>query len=92
MSATATDTDTLAAIKAWLLVRTPDVGDIDLDFDIVENRVIDSLSFMEFVFFLEKVSGRDVELKAQSVNSFRTLRSIRDNVLKGREYDERPSL
>ena len=91
MSATSTGPSSLAAIKGWLLVRKPEVGDIDLDFDIVENRVIDSLSFMEFLFFLEKVCGRDLQVDAQSVNSFRTLRSIRDNVLKEPEYEQHPS-
>ncbi|MFP5261324.1 MAG: acyl carrier protein [Blastocatellia bacterium] len=75
--------DALSQIKAWLLARTQAFTDIDMDLDIIENRIVDSLSLMEFLFFLEKVSGRDLASYAQSANSFRTLRLIRDNILEG---------
>ena len=55
-----TDDPRLASIKDWLLSRKPELGDFDLDFDLIENRVIDSLSFLEFVFFLEELTGREL--------------------------------
>lgn len=70
-------------IKAWLLAKKPEIQDIDPDFDIIENRVIDSLSFTEFILFLEEVSGREVQIYTESVNAFRTLRSIQDNIING---------
>jgi acyl carrier protein len=75
--------DALSQIKAWLLARTQTFTEIDMDLDIIENRIVDSLSLMEFLFFLEKVSGRDLASYAQSANSFRTLRLIQDNILEG---------
>lgn len=70
-------------IKAWLLAKKPEIQDIDPDFDIIENRVIDSLSFTEFILFLEEVSRREIQLYTDSVNTFRTLRSIQDNIING---------
>jgi acyl carrier protein len=81
----ATKADAISQIKAWLLARTHSFTEIDMDLDIIENRIVDSLSLMEFLFFLEKVSGRDLASYAQSANSFRTLRLIQDNILGGAE-------
>jgi acyl carrier protein len=69
------------AVKRWLLAKKPALGDIDLDLDLIESRVIDSLGFLDFVFFLEQLTGRELQTDAESVRLFRTLRSLRDNVL-----------
>jgi acyl carrier protein len=79
----ATETDALMRVKAWLLARDHNFKEIDMDLDIIENRIVDSLGLMEFLFFLEEVSGRDLTSYGQSANSFRTLRSINDNILNG---------
>ncbi len=71
----------LEQVKDWLKARRPELTDIDVDLDLIENRIIDSLGFTEFLFFLEEVSGREITTDAQTVNLFRTLRSIRDNIL-----------
>jgi hypothetical protein len=42
---------TIARVTDWLLAKKPDLQVIDLDMDLIENRIIDSLSFMDFVFF-----------------------------------------
>lgn len=68
-------------VTAWLLAKRPDLGQIDPDLDLIENRVIDSLGFIDFVFFLEELTGRELEANAQSVNSFRTLRAIQSDIL-----------
>ena len=73
-------TGRLDRVKDWLKAKRPNLGDIDLDLDLIETRIIDSLSFTEFLFFLEEISGREIDAP-QSVNPFRTLRSIRDNIL-----------
>ncbi len=71
----------LETLKAWLLKKKPAVGDIDLDLDLIENRIIDSLGFIDFVFFLEQLTGRELQTDAKAVTSFRTLRNIRDMIL-----------
>ena len=78
---TSTQQQQMDQIKSWLLAKNPEMQDIDQDFDIIENRVIDSLGFTEFILFLEEVSGREIQLFTESVNAFRTLRSIQDNII-----------
>ena len=71
----------LQSLKAWLLKKKPALQDIDMDFDLIENRVIDSLGFLDFVFFLEQLTGRELEADAKAVTAFRTLRNIQDMIL-----------
>lgn len=68
-------------VRGWLLERRPDLEEIDFDLDLIENRVIDSLGFLDFVFFLEELTGRELQAQLQSVSSFRTLRAIEGEIL-----------
>jgi hypothetical protein len=79
-------TDNLEAVKTWLLVRKPGLWDIDLDVDLIENRIIDSLDLTEFLYFLSGITRRDLfEVIKRDAHwpeqNIRTLRLIRDNVL-----------
>jgi acyl carrier protein len=69
-------------VRGWLLERRPDLEEIDFDMDLIENRVIDSLGFLDFVFFLEELTGRELQAQLQSVASFRTLRAIQGDILR----------
>ena len=80
-----TEDPRLASVRDWLLSRKPELADLDLDFDfdLIENRIIDSLSFLEFVFFLEELTGRELQATAETVNAFRSLHSIQKEILDG---------
>ena len=67
-------------VKHWLQTHKPDIPELDLDVDLFENRVVDSLMFFEFLFFLEELTGRELD-QTGAIHHFRTLRSIRDNIL-----------
>ena len=71
----------LASVKDWLLSRKPELSDLELDFDLIENRVIDSLSFLEFVLFLEELVGRELQTSVENVNAFRSLYTIQKEIL-----------
>ncbi len=75
------DGQAIERVKEWLLARKPELEDLDLDLDLIENRVIDSLSFMDFLFFLEELTERDLQAEAGSANTFRTLRTIQERIL-----------
>lgn len=75
--------ESLGAVKRWLLTRKPEYQDLELDFDLIESRVLDSLSFLEFVFFLEEVTGREIKVTPDVVDSLRTLRSIEEKIVHG---------
>jgi len=70
-------------VKRWFLDRKPDLVDLDLDLDLIENRVLDSLAFVNFILFLESLTGREFQPSEMSAAKFRTLRSIRDGLLNG---------
>jgi acyl carrier protein len=75
--------DGIEQIRSWLLARKPAFAELPDDLDLIENRVIDSLIFLEFVFFLEELTGRELQTTAETVEAFRTLRSIEGKILHG---------
>ncbi|MFI5618685.1 4'-phosphopantetheinyl transferase superfamily protein [Streptomyces sp. NPDC051567] len=68
--------DGLQQVKNWLLARHSEREDIAPDLDLIENRLIDSLSFVEFVFLLEQHSGRSIQMETLEVDEIRTLAAI----------------
>jgi acyl carrier protein len=70
-------------LRKWLLAkeRNATLTNIDMDMDLIESRVLDSLDFLNFVHLLEEMTNRELEIDAQSANVFRTLRSIRNHIL-----------
>ncbi|MFE6848337.1 acyl carrier protein [Streptomyces sp. NPDC057686] len=75
--------DVIKPVVDWLRERNPGVEEIPEDLDLIENRLIDSLGFMEFILLLEDLIGRELQLDQIDVNQFRTLRSLTDHFLKG---------
>ncbi|MEU6119239.1 acyl carrier protein [Streptomyces sp. NPDC047117] len=71
--------DGLQQVKDWILKRHPEREDIPGDLDLIENRLIDSLSFVEFVFLLEQQCGRSIEMETLEVDAIRTLDAIEAN-------------
>ncbi|HEV2778125.1 MAG TPA: acyl carrier protein [Actinophytocola sp.] len=63
-------------IAGWIISRHPRVEHIDPDHDLIDNRLIDSMSFVECIMLIERLSGRQVDLDQLDLDSFRTLRSI----------------
>lgn len=68
--------DGLQQVKNWILERHPEREDIAPDLDLIENRLIDSLSFVEFVFLLEQECGRSIQMETLEVDEIRTLAAI----------------
>jgi|GEM_PF-1118464 acyl carrier protein len=79
------ETAQIDQVRQWLVEKKPEVAgqEIDLDLDLIENRVIDSLIFVDLLFFLEEITGRDLQEAASSANAFRTLRTIQTEILEG---------
>ncbi|MEE1792272.1 acyl carrier protein [Streptomyces sp. BE308] len=75
--------DVIKPVVDWLRERNPTVGEIPEDLDLIENRLIDSLSFMEFILLVEDLIGRELRLDQIDVDQFRTLRSLTHHFLKG---------
>ncbi len=65
----------LKPVIDWLQMKNDALEDIPRDLDLIENRLIDSLSFMEFILLLESLIGRDIPAEQVSVDQFRTFGS-----------------
>ncbi|WP_137994210.1 acyl carrier protein [Streptomyces vilmorinianum] len=75
--------DGLQQVKNWILDRHPERNDIAPDLDLIENRLIDSLSFVEFVFLLEQQSGTSIQMETLEVDEIRTLAAIETHFFAG---------
>ena len=64
-------------VVAHLLARRGDIARLDPDFDLIENRVLDSLGFVEFLVLLEELTGSQLSLDEVTSEDFRTLNAIR---------------
>jgi acyl carrier protein len=60
----------------YLLSKRPDLTEIDLDLDLIENRILDSLGFMNFLYVVEEHTGTEISLEDVTPEDFRTVRSI----------------
>jgi acyl carrier protein len=76
-------------IRTWIGARNKRLAatfKISPDFDLLENRLVDSLGFVDFILFLEDVTGLDLRGEAQaSMDSFRTLTLIEQTIARVRE-------
>ncbi|GAA0438588.1 acyl carrier protein [Streptomyces luteireticuli] len=61
----------------WIRSKNPDLQtEITGDTDLIESRLIASVSFLEFVALLEEVSGEPIDVGSLDVSDFRTLDRI----------------
>ncbi|MFC1408873.1 acyl carrier protein [Streptacidiphilus sp. N1-12] len=69
-------------IAEWIQTKNPGLDrEPDPQEDLIEGRLIDSLDFLEFIYLLEEVSGRTIDLQEVSVDDFRTLERIEQRFL-----------
>jgi acyl carrier protein len=45
--------------------------------DIIQNRLIDSLQFVEFILFIEEVSGIAINMESLDIENFRSIDNIK---------------
>jgi phosphopantetheine--protein transferase-like protein len=69
-------TTAFSDVKKWVLSKHPERTDIPSDLDLIETRLVDSLSFIEFIFVIEQASGRDIDTESLDLNQLRTLEAI----------------
>ncbi|MCX4763965.1 acyl carrier protein [Streptomyces sp. NBC_01275] len=75
--------DDLSFIRDYLLSRRPEFTTIDPDLDLIDNRILDSLGFISFLYVLEERTGQEIPLDSVSPEDFRTLNRIRARFLDG---------
>ncbi|MFF3889172.1 acyl carrier protein [Streptomyces sp. NPDC001914] len=69
-------------IITWIRSKNPELdGEISGDTDLIESRLIASISFLEFISLLEDLSGKSIDVGSLSVDDFRTIDRIKENFL-----------
>lgn len=69
-------------VITWLRSKHPDLEmEIARDTDLIESRLIASVSFLEFVGLLEELSGEPIDVSSLRVDDFRTLDRIDEKFL-----------
>ena len=64
-------------VLGYLRAKRPDLPTIDPELDLIENRILDSLGFIDFLYLLEESTGRQITLDSVSAEDFRTLNRIK---------------
>jgi len=77
----AEDQDVVNKLRNWIIAQNNSAKGMDLDTDIIENRLIDSLNFINFLLLVEELRGEDIPEEQVILDRFRTLRAIRENFL-----------
>ncbi|GLW21375.1 acyl carrier protein [Microbispora triticiradicis] len=68
-------------IKEWILAKHKNRTDVGVDEDLVDSRLVDSLSFVEFVFLIQEVSGVEIDMDTLNISDIRTLAAIEKHFL-----------
>ncbi len=63
-------------LRNWILQNRPNVRSVGDEDELIESRVLDSFSLLEFVFFVEEVFGREIVLDESVARNFRSLAAI----------------
>jgi acyl carrier protein len=68
-------------IKEWILSKHENRREVAPDEDLIDNRLVDSLSFVEFIFLVQEVSGAEIDMDTLNISDVRTLAAIEKNFL-----------
>ena len=73
----------ISVVVSYLLAKRPDLTTIDHDLDLIENRILDSLGFVNFLYVLEEQVGHEIDMSTVTPDDFRTI-----NRIKARFFDD----
>lgn len=71
----------LEVLTRWILDRNPGREHLGPDEDLIENRLVDSLSFVEFIFLVEEAAGVEIDVNTLDLADVRTLDAIQKRFL-----------
>lgn len=76
-----TANETKEAIRSWVMEKSKSEKCADLNFEtpLLENRIISSLQVMDMLLFMEKLSGRKIDVKDLEPGVFKNIDSIYNN-------------
>jgi acyl carrier protein len=65
-------------ITQFLRSKRPELAHIDENLDLIENRILQSLHFVEFLYLLEEATGQEITLDEVIPDDFRTIARIKE--------------
>jgi acyl carrier protein len=71
-----TDEDLRAALREWIVRTGGRAGALRDDTPILEQRILTSLHVLELILFLERLTGRPIEVERLRPGAFRDVDSI----------------
>jgi acyl carrier protein len=69
-------------VVAWIMERNPGLTEPPAaSDDLIERRLINSLAFVDFLYFLEELTGKEIDMATVNVDDFRSVEAIRKRFL-----------
>ena len=68
-------------LRNWLVENTNFPKDADNSLDLIESGALTSLQMMEFILFLEHLSGQQVDLDRSTLTKMKSIETIVENYL-----------
>ena len=63
-------------IRSWILGRHPERQTIGPEENLIESRLVDSLTFVELVYVIENATGVEIDFDSIDIPDFQTLSAI----------------
>ena len=63
----------------WVITKKKLPVDFSLDQDLVDSGILDSLFFVEYVLMIQELSGREIEVGEELLESTRSLTKVKTN-------------
>ena len=63
-------------VRAWILGRHPERTELAGDVNLIDTRLVDSLSFVELVYTIEEASGTEIDFDSIDIEDFQSLDTI----------------
>jgi acyl carrier protein len=76
-------TASMNEVKNWILAKHTDRQDVGADEDLIDTRLVDSLSFIEFIYVIEQASGTKIDMDTLDLGDLRTLAAIEKRFFAG---------
>ena len=74
-------------VVSWIMERNPDLTEPpSVDDDLIESHLISSLDFVYFVYFLEELTGIEIDMATVEVDNFRSVAAICRRYLAGANH------
>ncbi|MFI9201366.1 acyl carrier protein [Streptomyces sp. NPDC053048] len=63
-------------VREWILSRHQDRDSLSDDENLIESRLVDSLSFVELVYTIESAADLEIDFDSIDIKDFQTLSAI----------------